>query len=521
MTSTVEVFDNDHLLLRVPDPDEVVARVSGSRAVRGGGVVVPWTLKVARYLSALQVPVISRIALDYSWPSYKPTVPGPMRHQIRMADFLVRHRRAFLFGGIGVGKTLATLWAFDYLRTLSPRSRMLVVCPLSITNESWGDSIRTHFRHLSYTVLTGPAAKRKQYARKRTDIHVINFDGVGVIEDVLRANAYDMVVLDESTAYKNATTQRWKAMNRVVADDAGLWLLTGTPTPQGPMDAYGQAKLIGSRTLPKTQMQWKQQTMLQVTSFKWVPRAESGKLVRQVLSPAIVIDKREVMPDLPPVTNVFRQVAMTKTQRAALSELFARDQAIVDGAKITPANAAVRLIKALQVAAGCVYDDDGDVVQFDNAPRIGELLTLVEQSASKTVVYAPYRHVLASVEAALGKAGHRVAVVHGGVSVKAREAIFKSFQTTDEYDVLLAIPNAMAHGVTATAASTCVWFLPQSRNEIYTQASGRVDRKGQKLPVTVAHIYGHPVEKQLYEAQQEGVDYERKVLALYKQLSQQ
>lgn len=518
--ASVAIYDDYHLLLRVPHPEEVIERIAGSWLVKGGAVV-PWTLKIARYLSSLEVPVISRIAVDYDWPSYRLVVPAPMRHQVQMSDFLVRHRRAFLFGGIGTGKTLSTLWAFDYLRTVTPNYRMLVICPLSIVNESWGDSIKTHFRHLSYSVLVGTAKKRAMLARKSTSIHIINFDGVAVIEDILRSNAYDVVVVDEGTALKNATTRRWKAANRVIHSDAGIWLLTGTPTPQGPMDAYGQAKLLGSRALPKTTMQWKMQTMVQVTSFKWVPRKESPELVKRVLSPALMIDKRKVMADLPPVTNVFRQVAMTAQQKRALSELFLRDQVVEQGARITAANAAVRLIKALQVAAGCVYDDDGEVVQFDNTPRINELIDFIEQSASKTVVYVPYRHVLAAVLKALEKRGFKVAVVHGGVGRAERERIFKSFQTTDEYGVLLAIPNAMAHGVTATAASTCVWFLPQSRNEIYTQASGRVDRKGQKLPVTIAHIYGHAVEKQLYEAQQSGVDYERKVLALYQKLSEQ
>ena len=511
------VHSEQELLLQVPDPEDVVERISGAR-LHKRGALVPWDLRTARRLTALKVPIISPIARDYDFPSYKRIVKEPMPHQIKVADFLVRNPRSFCLAEIGTGKTLSALWAADYLRSIGEVRKVLVVCPLTITNESWGDSIKTHFRHLSYTVLFGSAKKRAELAESNTFVHIINFEGVQTIMHELIRNDYDLVIIDESTAYKNPSTNRWKNLYKVIREDAALWMLTGTPTPQGPMDAYGQAKMMRVRGLPRTSTMYKLQTMYQVTQFKWLPREGSEQMIKEYLSPAIYVNKRDVLPDLPLVTSIFRHVEMSREQKRAFDRM--RTDMMVQDAdvKITAANAAVRLCKLLQIAAGVVYDDEGNPVSFDNKARINELLALIEQSSSKTVVYVPYLHVLSMVSKALEAAGYEHAVIYGDVPVKEREKIIKDFQTTENVKVLLAIPNAMAHGVTATAASTVVWFMPQPRHEIYTQACGRVDRIGQKLPVTVAHIFGPTEEKALYAAQQDAVDYERRVLSLYRKI---
>lgn len=515
--AAVEFYSPEYLRLRVPDPEDAAARIRGAR-LDSDGVLVPWDLPTVRRLTSLHLPVISPMAYEYEWPSYKPKIPAPMPHQIKGADFLVRNPRSFFFGGIGVGKTISTLWAADYLIQKGEVGRVLVVCPLSIINESWGDTIKTHFRHLSYTALVGTAAKRKQLVRNPTSIHIINFDGVPVIRDELAEVGYDLVVIDESTAYKNPSTQRWKTLNSIIDPLGLLWLLTGTPVPQGPMDAFGQAKLVNPTMRYRTQMMFKMATMYQVTDFKWVPKPESAGIVKDVLSPAIYIDKRQVLKDLPPVTSLFRQVDVTPAQKRAFDKMRMVMQTVEEGAKITAANAAVQLCKLLQILAGTVYDDEGEVVSFDNKPRINEMIGLLEQSQSKSLVYVPFLHVLESCAAAMDKAGIRYEIIYGGVPRKERERIFKEFQTEDTFDCILAIPHAMAHGVTATAASTVVWFMPQPRHEIYTQASGRVDRTGQKLPVTLAHLYGHAIEKKMYEAQQSAQGYEHEILSLYKSL---
>ena len=482
--------------------------------IDGRSLLVPWTLANSRRLTALRAPSVSPIVRDYEFPGRF----QPMPHQIQIADFIARNRRCYVFAEQGTGKTLASLWAIDYLMQVRDIERVLVICPLSIVRESWGDSLSKHFPHLSWSVLHGTPKKRKALATNNHDIHIINFDGVGTVRDELAANKYDLVLIDESTAVKTASTLRWKNINAIISPTAHLIQQTGTPIPQGPLDAYGQAKLTGNVPLPKTFARYRDEVMKNVAAYRWVPRDDAAEKVRAWLSPALYIAKRDVLKDLPPITYTFRNVEMSAAQKRLFEEMRKHQLAEAAGETITAVNAAVKLSKLLQVASGAAYSDDGNVVACDAGPRIHEMLDVVEQSLSKTVVYAPYRHVLEQISKALTSHHIPHSVIHGGVPLKEREAIFRSFQDTENERVLLAIPGAMAHGVTATAASSMVWFGPVSRNETYVQACARIERQGQTLPMSVVHLVSHPIERQLYEAQRNTLGYEKAVLALYQKV---
>lgn len=476
---------------------------------------IPWTLENARRLAAMKLPSVSTIVRDYDFPGHN---IAEMPHQVRMADFVCKHRRCYVFGETGVGKTLAVAWAMDHLIEIGDVKRVLIVCPLSIVNETWGDTLRTHFPHLSYSVLWGTPDKRRKLATNNNRIHIINFDGVGTVLEELKRNKYDMVLIDESTALKVATTRRWKWINSVIPATAALVMMTGTPIPQGPMDAYGQAKLMGNMPLPRTTARFRDEVMKQVAPYIWRPREDAADKIKALMSPAIYVAKREVLKDLPPITYTYRHVEMSASQKKLFEQMRKHQLAEVQGTTITAVNAAVKLSKLLQTLGGATYDDDGNIVTCNATPRINEMLDLIDQSLSKTIVFAPFRHVLEQIGAALRKHGVKFRVIHGDVPPKEREEIFRAFQKTDEFEVILAIPSTMSHGVTATAASTIIWFMPTPRNETYSQACARIERKGQQLPMTICHLVSHPIERQLYEAQQETLGYEKKVLALYKQL---
>lgn len=466
----------------------------------------------------MQLPSVSTLARDYDFPSYRPAIPEPMPHQVKVADFICLHRRGYVFAGTGTGKTISALWAFDYLRSIGLADRLLVVCPLTIVDESWGDTIATHLKHLSYSTIVGTPKQKKELLRNKHAVHIINFDGVVNLRDEMQDNQYSMVLVDESPAIKNVTTNRWKALYQVVPDNAHLILQTGTPISQGPMDAYGQIRLMGNKPVAKTTARFRDDLMRRVTEFKWVPRPDAQERLRELMSPAIRLATRDVLKDLPPITYTYRRVEMTKVQQTLFNRLRREQIASHTEGTITAVHAAALLTKLLQTLAGAVYDDEGNVVRVDAGPRVSETIDIIRNSDSKTIVYAPFRAAIDLLSEAMAKEEIPYAVIHGGVTTRERARIFRDFQRTDDVQVLLAIPDAMAHGVTATAASTIVWFMGTAKNEVYIQANARIDRQGQRLPTHVVHLVSHHLEKERYQSQQQGLDFQQDTLTLYKRM---
>jgi SNF2 family DNA or RNA helicase len=171
------------------------------------------------------------------------------------------------------------------------------------------------------------------------------------------------------------------------------------------------------------------------------------------------------------------------------------------GATITAVNAAANLSKLLQISCGAVYTDDKEVVEFDAAPRLAVLEEILEETDRKVLIFALFRSSIDTIHAHLTKKGIAAECIHGGITANKRGDIIRRFQNEKDPRVLVMQPQASAHGITLTAADTVVFFGPLMSVEQYIQCIARADRKGQNSDkVTVIHIEGSPVEKQMFKA---------------------
>ena len=84
--------------------------------------------------------------------------------------------------------------------------------------------------------------------------------------------------------------------------------------------------------------------------------------------------------------------------------------------------------------------------------------------------------------------------------------------------VLVIQPQAAAHGITLTAASTVIWYSPITSIETYLQANARINRKGQKNAMTVVNIEGSAVERKLYRLLSGRLEAHIKLLDLYEEI---
>lgn len=454
------------------------------------------------------------ITQNYKWP--RPMGFTPFDHQKETADFLTQNARAFCFNEQGTGKTASVIWAADYLMGLGLIKRVLVVCPLSIMQSAWQADLFKFALHRKVDVAYGNADKRKAIVNGPAEFVIINYDGVPAISEyAINSKAFDLVVIDEANAYKNVTTKRWKLMRKLITPDTWLWMLTGTPAAQSPVDAYGLGKMCVPTRAPRFLGDYRESVMLKVGMFRWMPRPNAEQIVFDMLQPAIRFEKAQCL-DLPDVTYTSRHAPLTPQQSKYYKEL--KNQLLVEaaGEDISSINAAAKMNKLLQISGGAVYTDSGAVVDFDVSNRLAVVEEVVQESSHKVLIFVPYRHTILRLHEYLLKAGVTCELIHGDVQVRNRTDIFKRFQEQPDPKVLIIQPQAAAHGVTLTAADTIIWYAPVTSAETYLQANARIDRPGQRNPMTVVHIEGSPVERRLYTMLQNNITNHEKIVELYK-----
>lgn len=488
------------LVLNLSNPKRVTTVIPTAKefVYRGKNLVaVPHRLDEVRVLRNLGIAAPGPNRYYYSWPT---AYDKPYLHQQEMAEFMVLNPRCYNLGDMGTGKTLATLWAYDYLREIGAVKRALIVTPLSTLERTWGDEIFTHFPHLSFGVLHGSTATRTKMLNYEFDVYLINHDGIktkGIAEKIIEREDIDVVVVDELAVFRTAGADRWKYLRRIVSKKQYVWGLTGTPIPNVPTDAWAQCRLVTPDSVSSSFQSFRDSVMYKVSNFKWVAKPGALSVVERAMQPAIRFSRAECI-DLPPTTTQYRFVELSKEQKRMYEEMLRRLKTEAEQGQLVAVNEAVKVNKLLQIACGGGYSVDGSRVIIPSQARIDETIEIIEQAGAKVIVFVPIIAALESLASQIAK-HFSVAVIHGQINKRARDEIFGAFKKQKDPRVLVAQPAAMSHGLTLTEADTIVWFAPVNSGEIYEQACARIVRPGQKRNTLIVNIEGTPIERRIYE----------------------
>lgn len=489
------------LVLRLRDPARVTSVIPSAKVFTHKGkefVAVKHGPDETKVLRNIGIEAPYPILYHYNWPGRF----TPFEHQRDTAGFMSVENRCFNLNGMGTGKTAATLWAYDYLRSVGKVTKALVITPLSTLERTWADEIFSSFPHLEAVVLHGSREKRLKLLEQDADIYLINHDGIkvpGFVEALAARPDIDLVIVDEiAQVARTAGTGRFNALrdiiNRQVPRKA--WGLTGTPTPNSPVDAWAQCRLLVPEKVHPYLNRFKDQVMRQVSTFTWIPREEATQVVHDAMQPSIRYALEECI-DLPECIYETREAQLTKVQAEAYRDMLTKLRIQAANGDITAANEAVKAQKLIQIACGSAYADD-DVVEFDAGPRIEVLLEVIEQAGAKVIVFAPFVAAVKKVVEAVKNEGYSVESIYGEVSKGERDRILGAFQNDADPRILVAQPGTMSHGLNLTAANTIVWYAPITSNDIFQQANARVRRPGQKQTQLVVTIEGTEIERKYY-----------------------
>lgn len=419
------------------------------------------------------------------------------KYQSRAVNHILTIPKSALFLDMGLGKTVSTLTAIEDLMYDSFNvNKVLIIAPLRVCNTVWMQEAKKweHTQGLTFSNLAGGKQKMMIGLQRKADIYIINRENVkALVLHLGKKWNFDMVVIDESSSFKSASSQRFKALKKMLPLIDRMVLLTGTPASNGYADLYSQFFLLdGGFRLGRTQ------TMFRTRYFDkdfmgWTYTLRDGavKEIQDQIQDLVLSMSAEDYLELPDfIPSVLGNEIDGELLRKYLK--FKNDMilAVKDDKKITALSAATLTNKLLQFCSGNMYDEDGTVHHFHNL-KIDTLKEIVDENPNDNILVAyNYKHELKALTEAFPEA---VTLDKSGKAVED--------WNRGNVKMLLAHPASAGHGLNLQdGGSLIVWYGFTWSLELYQQFNARLHRQGQKNKVRCMHIAVGDIEHDLMTA---------------------
>jgi SNF2 family DNA or RNA helicase len=411
----------------------------------------------------------------------------PKKYQFEAVKWMYEHAHCGLLLDPGMGKTSSTLTAIDHFRKTGVINRVLIICPIRPMYKVWPDEIRkwTHTKHLSYTILHGSDKDAK--LRNVSDIYLINPEGLKwfLAAGGMQKLSPDMLVVDESTKFKDYSTARFKLLKPHLKNFKRRIILTGEPIPNGYMDLFGQSFIVDQgnalgRFITHYRAQYFYQSGFGGYSYSLRPGAD--KEIQGKLRGTMMRLSAEDHLDMPELIFDDIIVDLDETSRKVYKQFEDNFLAEVGDSVIMSTNAAAVGSKCRQVANGGVYDEN-HIAHHVHDSKTAALVDLVEQLQGQPVfVGYEFKHDLQRIRREFPNAPCLT-----GMSGRQLDETVDAFNA-GQIPVLLAHPASAGHGLNLQAAChhVCWYGLPWDY-DTYNQFIARVWRQGQPSNRVIVH----------------------------------
>lgn len=417
-------------------------------------------------------------------------------YQRACVDHIIKTPYCGIFLDMGLGKTVSTLTAinylmFDYLEV----NNVLVIAPKRVAETVWQEEAEQwdHLKHLRFSKIIGTQFQRVKALNEKADIYVISRDNIAWLCAFYGGMRlpFDMIVVDELSSFKSYKSQRFKSLKVCQPTFKRFVGLTGTPAPNGLIDLWPQIYLMDrGQRLGKTITNYRStyfrpgKTNGNVV-YSYNLLANSENLIHEKIKDICISMKAEDYIQMPVRTDNFIKLRLPEDLKKKYRE-FEREKVLElidtennESTEINVINAAALSNKLLQFANGAMYDEHSEVHEIHSI-KIDALKEIIEDANGKSVLVAwTYRFDRDRLMKALSKYNPR--------ELKTAQDI--SDWNNGNAQVMLAHPASAGHGLNLQAGgSIVVWFGLTWSLELYQQFNARLYRQGQQKHVIINHL---------------------------------
>ena len=415
----------------------------------------------------------------------------PYPYQQYCVDSIIYNRAIGLFLDMGLGKTVITLTAICDLRyNRWEVAKPLIIAPKKVAEATWVAEAKKweHLKMMRIVPVLGNLQQRLRALATPADAYVINRENTQwLVEHFKNGWPFDMVVLDESSSFKNGSSKRFKALKLVRSRIKRIVALTGTPASNGLEDLWAQVYLLdGGARLGKTLGAYRDKYFIpgkrnRTTIYNYTPKDGSFEMIKAAISDICISMKASDYISLPDVLHNDIPVALDAPAAKAYQQLETDLLLQIDEDTITAGSAGVLTGKLLQLCNGAIYDENKVPIRVHDC-KIDAFLELIEQlNGQHALVFYNFQHDRDRLVSALIKTGLRVRVYS--------QAKDESDWNNGEIDVLLAHPASCGYGLNLQRGGYhAIWFGLTWSLEQYEQANKRLHRQGQEHPVVIHHL---------------------------------
>lgn len=415
----------------------------------------------------------------------------PHPYQQYCIDRIVRDSAVGLFLDMGLGKTAITLSAVSELKYGRFQIRkVLIIAPKKVAEATWQREAAKweNLRHLRFSTVLGSTQKRIKALLTPADIYIINRENVTWLVDYYQNNwPFDMVVIDESSSFKNHAAKRFKSLKSIRPHISRIVELTGTPSPKGLMDLWSQLYLLdGGERLGKYFTHFRERYFDPGRRgydriYDYDPKDGAAEAVLKQISDICISMRASDYLQLPDCIVHDIPVELDTKAKKAYDELERRMVLQLPDGDIDVASAAALSGKLQQLANGAVYDENHGVHEIHGC-KIEAFMELIEQlHGQHALVFYNFKHDKDRILKALAKSGLRVREFTG-----AKEEVDWN---AGKIDILLAHPASTAYGLNLQdGGHHIIWFGLNWSLELYQQANKRLHRQGQQKPVIIHQL---------------------------------